>query len=152
MTVKGVNHYVLFVRDIAAMRQFYESALGLEVIEQFEDSAVFLRVPNGGNHHDLGLITVAEGAANMPDAPRLGVYHVAWEVATFNDLLMVRGRLAALNALVGESEHGNSLSLYSKDPQGNEFEVFWMLPQDQWSKRGFGIRPLELERERALWG
>ena len=26
-------------------------------------------------------------------------------------------------SLVGESDHGNSLSLYSKDPDGNEFSV-----------------------------
>ena len=52
-------------------------------------------------------------------------------------------------ALIGESDHGNSLSLYSKDPDGNEFEVFWMIPRSEWDKRGFGTRRLELEKELA---
>ena len=52
--------------------------------------------------------------------------------------------------LAGESDHGNSLSLYAKDPDGNELEVFWMLPRDEWEKRGFGTRRLDLAGELAL--
>jgi catechol-2,3-dioxygenase len=35
-------------------------------------------------------------------------------------------------ALTGESDHGATKSLYGKDPDGNEFEIMWMLPRDQW--------------------
>ena len=50
-------------------------------------------------------------------------------------------------ALTGQSDHGNSLSLYAADPDGNEFEVFWMVPRDEWETRGFGTRRLDLEGE-----
>ena len=37
-----------------------------------------------------------------------------------------------LGALVGESDHGVSKSLYAKDVDGNEFEVLWTVPSEQW--------------------
>ncbi len=46
-------------------------------------------------------------------------------------------------ALVGSSDHGVSLSLYAKDPDGIEFEVFWTVPDGT----PVGTRPLHLEAE-----
>ena len=77
------------------------------------------------------------------------MYHAAWEVATIEDLARAREALMAAGALRGESDHGNSLSLYSEDPDGNEFEVFWMIPRQEWEARGFGTRRLDLEAELA---
>ena len=39
------------------------------------------------------------------------------------------------------------MSLYAEDPDGNELEVFWMVPKDEWETRGFGTRRLELGAE-----
>jgi len=39
-----------------------------------------------------------------------------------------RQRLIDAGSLVGESSHGVSLSLYAKDPDGLEFEIFWTVP------------------------
>jgi catechol-2,3-dioxygenase len=44
------------------------------------------------------------------------------------------------------------MSLYGQDPDGNQFEVFWMLPRGEWEQRGFGTRPLDLEGELARRG
>jgi catechol-2,3-dioxygenase len=62
--------------------------------------------------------------------------------------------LTALGALIGQSDHGATKSLYARDPDGNEFEVMWMLPSDQWGAydRSAPIRPLDLEREVAQHG
>jgi catechol-2,3-dioxygenase len=78
------------------------------------------------------------------------MYHAAWEVATIQDLAKAREAMLRSGNLVGESDHGNSLSLYAKDPDGNELEVFFMLPREEWEKRGFGTRRLDLEKELAL--
>jgi catechol-2,3-dioxygenase len=78
------------------------------------------------------------------------MYHAAWEVATIQDLAKARQALQRAGSLAGESDHGNSLSLYAKDPDGNELEVFWMLPRDEWEQRGFGTRRLDLAGELAL--
>ena len=34
-------------------------------------------------------------------------------------------------ALVGQSDHGATKSLYADDPDGNEFEVMWAVPHDR---------------------
>jgi catechol-2,3-dioxygenase len=132
------------------MSQFYQRTLGMEVAERIRDDAVFLRLPGGDNHHDLGLIKVGSRRQDAEQLP--GLYHTAWEVGSFEEFRVAREQLIAAGVLIGESEHGTSLSLYAKDPEGNEFEVCWILPRTVWSRRGFGIRPLELNAEAEEWG
>lgn len=145
-TVKRLNHLVLFVRDARRALAFYRDVLGFQVVEQMGDQAVFLRANGSDNHHDLGLFGVGPEAA-QPSGPRVGLYHAAWEVATIDDLVQAREELEAAGALRGQSDHGNSLSLYAVNPDGNELEVFWMVPRDEWEARGFGTRPLDLTAE-----
>jgi hypothetical protein len=71
-------------------------------------------------------------------------------VASIQDLAKARLALQQAGSLAGESDHGNSLSLYAKDPDGVEIEVFWTLPREEWEKRGFGTRRLDLAGELAL--
>ena len=72
---------------------------------------------------------------------------MAWEVESLPDLAEARRSLIEAGALSGESDHGASLSLYAHDPDGNEFEVFWMVPREEWETRGFGTRRLDLQGE-----
>ncbi len=83
------------------------------------------------NHHDLGLFSLGPQAP-LPEQGRVGLYHLAWQIDTIHDLAEMRERLLRMGALVGESDHGVTKSLYAKDPDGNEFEVLWMLPRDEW--------------------
>jgi catechol-2,3-dioxygenase len=129
--VRKLNHAVLYMRDARRAAAFYEEALGFEVVDDYgEGAAVFMRAADG-NHHDLGLFSLG-AQAPPPQAGRVGLYHLAWEVADITDLVEIRRRLAAMQALVGESDHGVSKSLYGKDVDGNEFEVMWAVPRDQW--------------------
>jgi catechol-2,3-dioxygenase len=82
----------------------------------------------------------------------VGLYHLAWEVENLPDLARAREALIEAGALTGTADHGSSLSLYAADPDGNEFEVFWMVPRDEWQSRGFGTRRLDLEGELARRG
>jgi catechol-2,3-dioxygenase len=148
-TVKRLNHIVLYVRDAQRARAFYQDVLGFVVVETMGEQAVFLRANGSDNHHDLGLFGVGSDAAPPTRGERVGLYHAAWEVATIGDLARARETLLTAGALRGESDHGNSLSLYAQDPDGNEFEVFWMLPREEWATRGFGTRRLDLARELA---
>ena len=84
--VARLNHAVLYVRDASSSADFYSRVFGFEVVESaFGGRAVFMRSASGENHHDLGLFSVG------PDAPRpqrgsVGLYHLAWEVPTIDDL------------------------------------------------------------------
>ncbi|HTL84436.1 MAG TPA: VOC family protein [Acidimicrobiia bacterium] len=131
-SVRRLNHAVLYVRDGRRAADFYKEAFGFEVVADYGDGqAVFLRAAGTENHHDLGLFSI--GAQAPPPQPgRVGLYHLAWQVDTIHDLADMRSRLQAMGALVGESDHGVTKSLYGKDPDGNEFEVMWMVPREQW--------------------
>jgi catechol-2,3-dioxygenase len=153
MAVRRLNHAVLYVQDLAASVAFYRAALGFEVRMEIPGQAAFLRAPGSANDHDLGLFEV--GDAPLPQAPYLGLYHLAWEVGTLAELAATRDRLAELGALVGASDHRVSKSLYAKDPSGIEFEVMWRVPAEAWdqeTRTGAMIAPLELEDEIARWG
>ena len=148
-TIKRLNHLVLWVRDAQRSLAFYRDVLGFSIVEMPSPQAVFLRANGSDNHHDLGLFGVGADAHGLPEGRRLGMYHAAWEVATIQDLAVAREALAHSGALVGESDHGASLSLYARDPDGNELEVFWAVPRAEWEARGFQTRRLDLERELA---
>jgi catechol-2,3-dioxygenase len=55
--------------------------------------------------------------------------------------------------LTGESSHGATKSVYGFDPDGNEFEVMWMLPRDAWGdfEHQAPVEPLDLPGEVRRW-
>jgi catechol-2,3-dioxygenase len=151
--VARLNHAVLFVRDAQIAADFYAKMFGFEVVESISGRAVFMRAGGGENHHDLGLFSVG------PEAPRpprgsTGLYHLAWEVPTIEDLAAAARELADVRALGGASDHGVSKSLYGADPDGNEFEIMWRVPRESWGEmeKGAGIKPLDLDAEVRRWG
>jgi catechol-2,3-dioxygenase len=152
--VARLNHAVLYVRDAQAAADFYGRVFGFEVVSsEFGGQAVFMRAANGDNHHDLGLFSVG---ADAPQPPRgsTGLYHLAWEVPTIDDLVTAAEALEEAGALNGASDHGVSKSLYGADPDGNEFEIMWRVPREAWGeleKRAV-IAPLDLEAEVRRWG
>jgi catechol-2,3-dioxygenase len=147
MTIKRLNHAVLYVSDAKASAAFYTEVLGFEVTASMGDQAYFLRADGSDNDHDLGLFTVG----SRPAAPHsVGLYHLAWQVHTLDDLVALRATLLAAGALVGESDHGVSKSLYAKDPDGIEFEVMWAVPRVDWPAQ-VGTRQLDLAASLARW-
>ncbi len=93
-------------------------------------NAAFLRLPRSGNHHDLGLFGV--GAAGGPKRRgAIGLYHLAWQLDTIDELTTARQALLDADAYTGESSHGATKSVYGADPDGNEFELMWMLPRER---------------------
>lgn len=151
-TIKRLNHAVLYVRNAEHAAEFYQQVLGFSVVERIGNGAFFLRANGSDNHHDLGLFGIGEGAPPPGHGDRVGLYHLAWEVESLPDLAQARKALIEAGSLTGESDHGNSMSLYAVDPDGNEFEVFWMLPREEWETRGFGTRRLDLAGEMARRG
>ena len=153
-SVRRLNHAVLYVRDARRSAQFYADAFGfVTVAEAGNGAAVFMRAAETENHHDLGLFSVGANAPG-PERGRAGLYHLAWEVDTIQDLAAMRERLVAMGALVGESDHGVSKSLDGHDPDGIEFEVLWTVPREDWGRyeREAVVQPLDLEGALARWG
>ena len=88
-----------------------------------------MRAPGSANHHDLAFFTIGSDAEDSEAGrSQVGLYHLAWEVPTLDDLELHRQRLADAGALRGASDHGVNKSLYAHDPDGIEFEVMWLVP------------------------
>jgi catechol-2,3-dioxygenase len=154
MAVRRLNHAVLYVNGLQRTVDFYRQTLGFEVAMEIPGRAAFLRAPGSANDHDLGLFEIGTGQApERPEHP--GLYHLAWEVGTLGDLADARARLLAAGALVGESDHRVSKSLYAKDPSGIEFEVMWRVPVADWAAEtanGGMTLPLDWDATLARWG
>jgi catechol-2,3-dioxygenase len=152
--VTNLNHAVLYVSEPDRSAEFYSRVFGFEVVaKEFGGRAVFMRAEDGPNHHDLGLFAVGPNAARPPRGST-GLYHLAWEVRTIDDLAEIAATLSAAGALSGASDHGVSKSLYGTDPDGIEFEVMWRVPREAWGdyETRATVMPLDLDAELRRWG
>jgi catechol-2,3-dioxygenase len=147
-----LNHAVLFVADLERAERFYTEVFGMEVAaREPRANAAFLRLPRSGNHHDLGLFGI--GSSTGPKRRGVGLYHLAWQVDTIDELATARDALRTAGAYTGESSHGATKSIYGADPDGNEFEIMWMLPRDAWGpyENAAPIDHLDLADELNRW-
>ncbi|MET8278039.1 VOC family protein [Micromonospora sp. NPDC005174] len=160
MGIHRLNHAVLYVSDLARSVAFYRDVLGFTLVEMTPDNfrgATFLQAPDSTNDHDLGLFEVGAGAGrSTAGRATVGLYHLAWEVDTLDELAATAERLAAAGALAGTSDHGTTKSLYGQDPDGLEFEVVWLVPADRLDDTTLAARKrigrLDLAAEQQRYG
>ncbi len=150
--ISGMNHAVLYVRDSRRHQQFYSEVLGFRTIIDNPGRFAFMRAPASENHHDIAFFSIGSGAGpSQAGRQTVGMYHIAWEVGSLDELSEMRRRLTQAGALVGESDHGVNKSLYAKDPDGLEFEVMWLVPPEHWGteENEAIIRPLNINADKA---
>jgi catechol-2,3-dioxygenase len=157
MGVFQLNHAVLFVDDLERSVAFYTDVLGFRQAAMGGlKGAAFLKAADSTNDHDLGLFEVPGAGPSGAGRSTVGLYHLAWEVDTLEEMQRVASRLAEADALTGSSDHGTTKSLYGRDPNGLEFEIVWIIPADLLTdadrEAGKRIHPLDLEREIARFG
>lgn len=122
------SHAVLYVQDLKKMLDFYTNVLGFEVTDRGPlapnaPEIVFLS-QDADEHHQIAMIPVRED-----DKPSNSVNHFAFRVERFEDVTSLNGKLADIGGIkVGPLSHGNTLSIYFNDPEGNGLEVFWDTP------------------------
>jgi len=160
MGIFRLNHAVLYVRDLEESVRFYTDVLGFRRVDMTPDGyrgAAFLQAPGSTNDHDLGLFEIgAAAAASGAGRSTVGLYHLAWEVDTLDELERVALALTQADALGGSSDHGSTKSLYGHDPNGLEFEIVWLIPADLLDDAALDARRrighLDIAKEKARYG
>ena len=134
-----IGHVHLRTADIDRVRAFYVDLLGFDVVAEARDvpgwgtTGDLLFVSAGGYHHHLGFNTwKSRDGAPQPDGVA-GLHHVAIRYPTRAGLADALARLQGVGwPLRQTSDHGTHEAIYISDPDGNDLELCWDRPFDQW--------------------
>jgi catechol 2,3-dioxygenase len=143
-----LGHVVFYVRSLEASLRFYRDLLGFQVVGTiFGGRAAALT--GGRTHHELLLIEVGDAPGPAP-GPRRGLYHIGIKVGdSLQELREARDSLRKAGvAIDGASDHTVSQSLYVRDPDDNEVEIYVDAPESVWKNDPAAvlspIKPLRL--------
>jgi catechol-2,3-dioxygenase len=116
------SHMGIFVADLARMEDFYTRVLGFTVTDRGDlgsTKLIFLsRDPK--EHHQIVL------ASGRPGGPGFNpINQISFRMAEFAGLREMHRRLQREGlAEISPVSHGNALSVYFRDPEGNRLELF----------------------------
>lgn len=130
-----LGHLVLRVRDVNASERWYQDILGLHTTHSMPGQMVFMSA-NDKASHELALMQLGPDAPG-PESDRVGLYHFAWEMESFDDLKTLYKHIKANDVdVAGIGDHGISIGVYIRDLDGNEIEVFYENPKEKWPADG----------------
>lgn len=120
---------MLKVRDMAAMENYYQKALGLSTVSE-DDGGLYL-----GRGTSALVHLMPAGGLHIPGRGEAGLFHTA---------LLFQGQAALAStvasaahydaqAFVGSADHLVSEAFYFTDPEGNGIELYWDRPRDNWN-------------------
>ncbi len=148
MNAHYLGHVVFYVKSLDRSLGFYRDLLGFkEVGRIFNGSAAALT--SGRTHHELLLIQVGD-APGPPKGPHRGLYHIGIKVGdSLDELRSAKQELEQAGVSIdGMSDHTVSQSLYLKDPDGNEVELYVDADESVWKNNPSAvlspIKPLRL--------
>jgi catechol 2,3-dioxygenase-like lactoylglutathione lyase family enzyme len=120
--IRAIDYTVIFVRDMAAMRRFYEGVLGFPLLRELSPRWIEYRV--GDN--TLALATPSRTAADAPTPHGSASLQLAFKVSVREvdqcaDELVRQG----INLLSPPTDQAfGHRTLFFRDPDGNLLEVF----------------------------
>jgi catechol-2,3-dioxygenase len=117
-----LGHVALRVRDLDRAVAFYRDVVGLTLRSHVPDRAAFLGIRADASH-EVALFPLAKDAPG-PEQNRVGMYHMAWEMPSFEALEKLHARLLEHHAqITGYSDRQSNVMFL--DPDGNEQEALW---------------------------
>jgi len=117
---------LLRVADLDRSTAFYRDVLGFRIAERDpEHGGVFMTL--GDDFHTIDLFPHPDPAsADSPTRPHVGVAHIAFQVASFDDLRDAYATLQKHGVAIDRAmDHVNQRSIYFADPDGNRLEIYY---------------------------
>jgi len=145
----SLDHVNIFVRNAGRSHKWYTDILGLHTQDIFyhpgteKMRAAFLAC-DPDHAHDIALFEVGDEAA-LQEKGQVGLNHVAWRMASLDDLAEMYRKLKAKDVPIHVSDHTISIGVYFSDPDGNGLEVYYELPRSQWNRE----RPFSEQGEKG---
>jgi catechol 2,3-dioxygenase len=149
MKAHYLGHVVFYVKDLEQSLEFYRDLLGFKEIGERVFNGAAAALTCGRTHHELLLIQVGD-APGPPPGPRRGLYHIGIKVGdSLDELREAKRELEQAGVMIdGMSDHTVTQSLYLKDPDGNEVEVYVDADEALWKNNPAAvvspIKPLYL--------
>ena len=130
---KHLGHVNLYVRNAERSRQWYEDVLGLHTYDFRPGLAVFMSA-DIDKSHEVALMQVGDDAP-LQQKGQVGLNHLAFMMESLDDLKEAYLRLKEKNVKIDRvADHGVSLGIYFRDPDGNGLEISYELPRQQWPR------------------
>jgi len=131
---RSLGHVNIFVRDVERSRQWYADVLGLHTYGYRPGRAAFMAA-DPEQSHEIALVQVGDGAPG-PQKGQVGLNHMAWMMSSLEDLKEIYQRLEDKGVPIERvGDHGISIGIYFRDPDGNGVEVSYELPRSQWPRQ-----------------
>jgi catechol 2,3-dioxygenase len=134
----ALDHVNIFVRNAERSHRWYTDVFGLHTQDTMMSPetgrlrAAFLSA-DPDHAHDIALFEVGEDAA-LQEKNQVGLNHVAWKMASLDDLKEIYHRLKTKEVPIRVADHTVSIGIYFDDPDGNGLEVYYELPRSEWHR------------------
>ena len=126
-----LQHVNIYVRNAERSKEWYEEMLGLHTYEYRPGWAAFMSADTEQSH-EVALMQLGDDAP-LQQKGQVGLNHMAWRLESLDDLKDFYQRIKAKGWPIEHiSDHGISLGIYTRDPDGNGVEVFYEMPRAEW--------------------
>jgi len=148
MKAHYLGHVVFYVKSLEQSLVFYRDLLGFQEVGRIFNGAA-AALTSGRTHHELLLIQVGD-APGPPTGRRRGLYHIGIKVGdSLDELRVAKQELERAGIPIdGTSDHTVSQSLYLRDRDGNEVEIYVDADESVWKNNPAAvmspIKPLHL--------
>ena len=126
-----LQHVNIYVRNAERSKEWYEDLLGLHTYEYRPGWAAFMSADEEQSH-EVALMQLGDDAP-LQQKGQVGLNHMAWRLESLDDLKEFYQRIKAKEIKPDHiADHGISLGIYLRDPDGNGVEVFYEMPRAEW--------------------